>query len=134
MNVIALMDACFAAGASDLHLAVGRPPVLRMRGHLQDLDGPACTPEDIKRMVEVVLPERCRRELAECGSADFGYSHQNKCRFRVSVLTQKGSLGMVMRLIPQQLLSFEQIGLPEAVRALLTLHRGLVLVTGPTGS
>ena len=133
-DVHALMDACFEQAASDLHLAVGRPPVLRVQGHLVELEGGPLTPEDTAAMAQSILPERCQRELAECGSTDYGYSHQDKCRFRVAVLTQKGSVGIVMRLIPHKLLSFEQIGLPETVQDLLTLQRGLVLVTGPTGS
>ena len=133
-DVHALMDACFDQAASDLHLAVGRAPVLRVQGRLVELDGPPLTPEDTEAMARAILPERCQKELSECGSTDYGYSHQDKCRFRVAVLTQKGSVGIVMRLIPHRLLSFEQIGLPAAVHNLLTLHRGLVLVTGPTGS
>jgi twitching motility protein PilT len=133
-EILALMDACHEQGASDLHLAVGRPPVLRLKGLLVDLDGPPLTPEDTRAMAMEVLPERCKKELEECGSTDYGYAHGEKCRFRVAVLTQKGSIGVVMRLIPHKLLSFEQIGLPDSVHDLLTLHRGLVLVTGPTGS
>ena len=133
-EILALMDACHEQGASDLHLAVGRPPVLRLKGLLVDLDRPPLTPEDTRAMAMEVLPERCKKELEECGSTDYGYAHEEKCRFRVAVLTQKGSVGIVMRLIPHKLLSFEQIGLPDSVHDLLTLHRGLVLVTGPTGS
>lgn len=133
-DIRTLMDACFQRGASDLHLAVGRCPVLRVRGGLMELGGRALTPQDIEGMVDHILPERCREELERMGTTDFGYAHEDKCRFRVSVLRQKGVLGIVMRLIPHKLLSFEQIGLPESVRELLTLHRGLVLVTGPTGS
>jgi len=128
------MDACFDRGGSDLHLSVGRAPVIRQNGHLVDLDGPPLTPPDIEAMVAQFVPDRNAHELKETGSTDFGYAHGDKCRFRVSVLTQKGSRGLVMRLIPQKLLSFEQIGLPDSVHALLNLHRGLVLVTGPTGS
>jgi twitching motility protein PilT len=135
MNEInALMDACLEKSASDLHLAVGRRPVLRLRGALGEIDGSELSPEDLERMVQAICPERCLKELREVGTTDFGLAHRDQCRFRVSVLTQKGVRSIVMRLIPQKLLSFEQIGLPEVVRSLLTLHRGLVLVTGPTGS
>jgi twitching motility protein PilT len=129
------MDACFDQGASDLHLSVGRAPVLRVRGHLVEIAGqPKLVGTDIERMVAEIIPERNRRELEEIGSTDFGIAHGDKCRFRVSALTQKGQRGVVMRLIPHKLLSFEQIGLPESIQKLLTLHRGLILVTGPTGS
>ncbi|MCB9868344.1 MAG: PilT/PilU family type 4a pilus ATPase [Planctomycetes bacterium] len=133
-DIHALMDQCLERNASDLHLSSGRPPVVRVRGHLVDLDQQVLTPEQIRAMAEEILPQRSLDELAECGSTDYGYAHGDKCRFRVAVLTQKGSIGIVMRLIPHKLLSFEQIGLPDSVRQLLTLHRGLVLVTGPTGS
>ena len=85
-------------------------------------------------MVQQITPERNLRELEEVGSTDYGHAHGDKCRFRVSVLTQKGHLGVVMRLIPHKLLSFSQIGLPDSVQRLLDMHRGLILVTGPTGS
>jgi twitching motility protein PilT len=85
-------------------------------------------------MARRIAPPRNLEELEKGGTTDFGYAHGDKCRFRVSILTQKGSRGIVMRQIPQKLLSFEQIGLPESVTQLLGMHRGLVLVTGPTGS
>jgi twitching motility protein PilT len=133
-DIFALMDACYEQGASDLHLSAHRAPVLRLRGHLVDQDLPKLTPEMIQAMVGQILPDRCKADLESSGSADFGYAHGDKCRFRVAVLHQRGSLGVVMRLIPHKLLSFEQIGLPDSVHELLTKHRGLVLVTGPTGS
>ena len=134
MDIIALMDLTFDKGASDLHLSVGRRPVLRIGGHLHEVGDAPLQPKDTEAMAKVICPQRNWDELGRVGTTDFGYAHQDKCRFRVSVLTQKGSRGIVMRQIPQKLLSFEQIGLPDAVRNLLDLHRGLVLVTGPTGS
>ena len=133
-DIYALMDACYEKGASDLHLTVGRPPVFRVQGHFVEADSHPLTAGDVQEMAQSILPDRCRKELEEVGSADFGHAHGDKCRFRVAALTQKGSIGVVMRLIPHKLLSFEQIGLPDSVRGLLTMHRGLVLVTGPTGS
>ena len=134
-DIHSLMEACYEQGASDLHVSVGRPPVLRRHGHLVEIEGRASlTGADVDAMVAEITPERNQRELEELGSTDYGLAFGEKCRFRVSVLTQKGSRGIVMRQIPQKLLSFEQIGLPEAVQNLLNLHRGLILVTGPTGS
>jgi len=134
LHIDRLLETTIRRGASDLHLSVDRPPVLRQRGGLVELEGPPLTHEEIGAMVEQFVPERCRRELEERGTTDFGYAHGDKCRFRVSVLTQKGHRGIVMRLIPQELLTFEQIGLPPSIGELLDMHRGLILVTGPTGS
>ncbi len=135
MDIFPLMDACLERGASDLHLAVGRRPVLRVSGSLVEAQGgQVVCPEDVEHMIRQFTPERNQRELQEGGTTDFGYAHGDKCRFRVSLLTQKGHRGIVMRLIPHKLLSFEQIGLPDSVHGLLRMHRGLVLVTGPTGS
>jgi twitching motility protein PilT len=134
MDIQGLMDLCYERGASDLHLSVGRRPVLRVSGHLVEVGDRALEAKDTESMARAIAPPRCLAELERVGGTDFGYPHGDKCRFRVSILTQKGARGVVMRLIPQKLLSFEQIGLPESVRSLLGLHRGLVLVTGPTGS
>jgi twitching motility protein PilT len=134
MDIVALMDTAFDRGASDLHLSVGRRPVLRVGGRLVEIGDAPLTPADTEGMAKVIAPERNWAELEKGGTTDFGYAHEDKCRFRVSILTQKGSRGIVMRQIPQKLLSFEQIGLPESVSQLLSMHRGLVLVTGPTGS
>ncbi|GAB4141218.1 MAG: type IV pilus twitching motility protein PilT [Planctomycetota bacterium] len=134
MDIFALMDATHEKGASDLHLSVGRRPVIRVSGKLIEIGDSVVTAADTEEMAKAITPARNLEELAKTGTTDFGYAHGDKCRFRVSVLTQKGSRGIVMRQIPQKLLSFEQIGLPESVKALLRLQRGLVLVTGPTGS
>jgi twitching motility protein PilT len=134
MDIVSLMETAFSRGASDLHLSVGRRPVLRLGGGLVEIGDAPLKPADTEAMAKSIAPPRNWEELLKGGTTDFGYAYQDKCRFRVSVLTQKGSRGIVMRQIPQKLLSFEQIGLPESVHDLLSLHRGLVLVTGPTGS
>ena len=134
MDVFALMDEAHSRGASDLHLSVGRRPVMRLSGSLVEVGDAPLAGADTEAMAKAIAPARNWEELQKVGTTDFGYAHGDKCRFRVSVLTQKGVRGIVMRQIPQKLLTFEQIGLPESVQQLLTLHRGLVLVTGPTGS
>ncbi len=134
MDINALMEIAYSRGASDMHLSVGRRPVLRVGGGLVEIGDAVLTPADTESMGRQLAPARNWEELEKGGTTDFGYAFGDKCRFRVSILTQKGTRGVVMRQIPQKLLSFDQIGLPDSVHDLLNLHRGLVLVTGPTGS
>jgi twitching motility protein PilT len=134
MDSKALMAVAFERGASDLHCSVGRRPVLRVGGGFVEIGDAPLTPEITERLARELAPDRNWKELVETGSTDFGLAFDDKCRFRVSILTQKGSRGIVMRQIPQKLLTFDQIGLPDSVQELLNLHRGLILVTGPTGS
>ncbi|MDF3128354.1 type IV pilus twitching motility protein PilT [Kiritimatiellaeota bacterium B1221] len=121
-------------GASDLHIEVGSPPVLRINGHLNPLESEALRPEDTDRLMRAVTSEDYVRQLSETGGADFGFGFQDLARFRVSIFKQKGSVGMVLRQIPNNLLSLEKIGLPPQIKELLYKPKGLVLVTGPTGS
>jgi len=120
--------------ASDLHIAVGQPPVLRLHGRLVKLETKTLEPEDTVALMKSITPERCQQELQEQGSADFGFAFGDRARFRVSVFKQRGYTGMVLRQIPNDLLSMEQLGTPPALKELLHRPRGLVLVTGPTGS
>ncbi len=121
-------------GASDLHLTVGVPPVLRIHGAMQALDAPPLTPEDTERLMKAVTSEEHQRRLREGGGTDFGFGFGEQARFRVSVLKAKGNVGLVLRQIPSKLMSLEEIGLPVQIKELLFRPRGLILVTGPTGS
>ena len=129
-----LLDFVVAQGASDLHLAVGRKPVIRRSGHLKDVNAPELTPADTVRLMKEIIPEKNLRELQENGSTDWGYAFGEKARFRCAAFKQKNVVGVVMRQIPTKLLTFEEIGLPESVKRILDRPRGLILVTGPTGS
>lgn len=120
--------------ASDLHIAVGQPPVLRLHGRLVKLETKTLEAADTIALMKSITPERCQQELQEQGSTDFGFAFGDKARFRVSVFKQRGNTGMVLRQIPNDLLSMEQLGTPAALRDLIMRPRGLVLVTGPTGS
>ena len=120
-------------GASDMHLSVGAPPAFRIRGEVVKLKLPVLGPEDTEALARSITGEDSIQRVNETGSVDFGFSFRES-RFRASVFRQKGSLGVVLRLVPARLLSLEEIGFPPAVRELLSLPRGLVLVTGPTGS
>jgi twitching motility protein PilT len=120
--------------ASDLHIAVGQPPVIRHHGRLRRLDTKVLDSDDTTGLMKSITPDRCQQELQEKGGADFAIEFTDGYRFRVAIFKQKGNIGMVLRRIPSQFLSFEQIGMPEAIKRLITRPRGLLLVTGPTGS
>lgn len=121
-------------GASDLHLSVGAPPALRINGALVKLQLPPLTPEDTETLARAVTSDANLQRVAEEGSVDFAFSFRGQDRFRGSVYRQKGQLGMALRTIPKKMMSLEEIGIPPAVNELLHLPRGLILVTGPTGS
>jgi twitching motility protein PilT len=121
-------------GGSDVHIVVGRPPVLRVHGRLRSLETKVLEPDDTVALMKSVTPEKNQQELQEVGGTDFGFAFGDAGRFRTSVFRQKGNISMVLRLIPSALLSFEQIGLPRICAALCRRPRGLFLVTGPTGS
>jgi twitching motility protein PilT len=120
--------------ASDLHLSVGAPPAVRLGGRLIKLDVRVLTPEDTEALARSIASEGHLRKVQEEGSVDFGFSFREQNRFRVSIYRQKGLLGIALRLIPRRMMTLDEIGLPESVRQLLFLPRGLILVTGPTGS
>ena len=129
-----LLHAVVKQGASDLHLAVGQPPVLRIHGHMQRLKTKTLEPEDTVALMKSITPDRCQQEFQERGGTDFGFAFGDLARFRVSVFRQKGHVGLVLRQIPVKMLSMDQLGLPEVFKRLVLRPRGLVLVTGPTGS
>ncbi len=129
-----LLELAVNEGASDLHLAVGVPPIMRIHGHMQPLDCTPLMPEDTERLMKSITSEDHQQRVREGGGSDFGFSFGKKARFRVSVLKAKGNIGIVLRQIPSQLMSLEAIGLPVQVKELLFRPRGMVLVTGPTGS
>ena len=129
-----LLELAVAEGASDLHLAVGLPPVMRIHGALAPLDAEPLTPEDTDRLMRSFTPEQHVRSLDEHGGSDFGFGFGDAARFRVSIFRQKGHVGIVLRQIPTKMLTLEEIGLPAQMKDLLFKPRGLILVTGPTGS
>jgi len=134
-DVFELMAHVVERRGSDLHLGVGRPPVIRLHGHLYPIkEWEPLGPADTERLIRQFAPARSIAELERTGTSDFAYAFQDKGRFRVSIFRQKGCWGTAMRLIPSELFTFERLGLPESVKQLLGRPRGLVLVTGPTGS
>ena len=119
---------------SDLHITSGQPPVVRMGGHMVRLETKSLEAEDCVSLMKSITPERNQQELQEKGGSDFGFAFGDQARFRVSIFKQRGHIGMVLRRIPNEFLTFEQLGLPTVVRDLIMRPRGLFLVTGPTGS
>src|SRR5436305_7754723 len=129
-----LLQLVVSEGAADLHLRVHVPPVIRLHGILHRVDGPQLQPEDTEELMRSITSEDHIQQVRERGGADFGFAFGEIARFRVSVFKEKGNFGMVLRQIPSKLLTLEEIGIPVSVRDLLYKPRGLVLVTGPTGS
>ena len=129
-----LLSACVKQDASDIHLTVGQPPVFRLHGRMRKLETKVLESEDTTALMKSIAPDRCQRELQEIGGSDFGFAFGDMARFRVSIFKQKGNIAMVLRQIPNTMLTFEQLGLPDRVSELSLRPRGLFLVTGPTGS
>lgn len=120
--------------ASDIHLSVGRPKSVRLHGVITSIDDKLLTPQDTEALAREITTEEQRKKIEEVGGIDFGFSFGEKARFRVSCFKQRGTYAMVLRQLPYKFYSFEQIGLPTQLRDLLSRPRGLILVTGPTGS
>src|SRR6201996_7046439 len=134
MQIDRLLEAVVARKASDLHLAVGKPPVLRMHGHMKELATKVLDGEDTTALMKSITPERIQQEFEETGSGDFGFAYGDEARFRVSIFKQRGFASLVLRRIPNNIMTFEQIGLPKMAEQICRRPRGIFLVTGPTGS
>jgi twitching motility protein PilT len=121
-------------GGSDLHLKVGRPPTIRVAGELQQLAQPPLKPEELKALAEQIMTPRQVKEFAEHKEADFAIGVPGVGRFRTNVFQQRGTLAFVFRAIPYEVKSIEELQLPKVLQAISMKPRGLVLVTGVTGS
>ncbi|MGI8518971.1 MAG: type IV pilus twitching motility protein PilT, partial [Acidimicrobiia bacterium] len=130
-----LLQRAVSAGASDLHLKVGSPPVVRVAGELRRLHGVASLrPDDTEAIAQMVFTQRAVKEFKERGDADFAFGRPDLGRFRVTAFRQRGSISLVMRRVPSDSLNFEELGLPPILRRLASEPKGLLLVTGPSGS
>jgi twitching motility protein PilT len=122
-------------GASDLHLTAGAPPTVRLRGEMVPIDGyDRLTPEVLRETLYGIMTERQRKEFEEDLELDFAYAVPGRARFRVNVFQQRDSVGSVMRMIPWEIKPLEALGMPPVIGTFAQMKRGLVLVTGPTGS
>jgi twitching motility protein PilT len=120
-------------GASDIHLTVGINPTLRINGSLRSIGEEEITSKEIEELVKGIMEENEEEEFIEKGEVDFAY-HLDNHRFRVNAFHQRGNAAMVLRIIPNEILSLKALGLPDKLEELSLKPRGLVLVTGPTGS
>jgi twitching motility protein PilT len=119
---------------SDLHLTTNTPPQVRVHGHLQRLEGPELTPAETKQLAYSVLTDAQKKRFEEHLELDFSFGLKGLARFRCNMFNQRGSVAAVYRLIPEKIRSFQELNLPPVLAALAERPRGLVLVTGPTGS
>jgi twitching motility protein PilT len=121
-------------GASDLHMPCGSPPMMRVHGELQRVNYRGLEDAELQPLLEEIMPPRCLKEFRESRDTDFIYELAGVGRFRSNAFVQRHGTSAVFRLIPQEVLTADQLGLPAAIRAFASLPKGLVLVTGPTGS
>jgi twitching motility protein PilT len=133
-NMHQLLKAMIEKGASDLHLTTGTPPQLRIDGKLHGLKMPPLSPQDTKQLCYSVLTDAQKHRFEETNELDLSFSVQRLSRFRGNVFVQRGNVAGAFRAIPFKILTFEQLNLPPIVAELAKKTRGLILVTGPTGS
>ena len=129
-----LLKQTFDLGGSDLHLSIGSPPQVRVDGHLRRLDGPDLTADVTKSLAYSVLTDLQKKQFEETWELDLAFGLRGVGRFRCNVFNQRGVVGAVFRLIPERIRTLEELALPAVLGQLADRPRGLVLVTGPTGS
>ena len=134
MNLPDLLKATLELGGSDLHLSIGSPPQVRVDGHLRRLELQVLTPDVVKSLCYSVLTDGQKKKFEETWELDLAFGLRGVGRFRCNVFNQKGAVGAVYRLIPEKIRALEELGLPPVLAELADRPRGLVLVTGPTGS
>ena len=110
LQIDKMLETVVRERVSDLHITTGQPPVVRVGGHMVRLETKTLTPEDTVGLMKSITPERNQQELQEVGGTDFGFAFGDKARFRVAVFKQRGHIGMVLRRIPNEFLTFEQLG------------------------
>src|SRR3954463_1252629 len=129
-----LLKKMLELSGSDLHISTNSPPQVRVHGHLQPLDMPMLTPSETKQLAYSVLTDQQKHRFEENLELDFSFGLKGLARFRGNLFNQRGATGAVFRVIPFEIKSFDQLNLPPTLAKLCDRPRGLVLVTGPTGS
>jgi twitching motility protein PilT len=133
-NLAQLLQTMIERGASDLHITSGTPPQIRVNGDLVPLNHPPMAPAETKQLIYSILTDNQKHRFEEDNELDLSFGLKGLSRFRANVFQQRGAVGAAIRVIPFKILSFEELGLPPIVNELVKKPRGLVLVTGPTGS
>jgi len=133
-RVDALLINAFHSRASDLHLTVGARPTVRINGTLRRLDHPTLAPNDTEEIAMAIIPDNLRQAFSDRGEIDFSYSIQGVSRFRVNIYRQRSCCALAFRIVPTEVPSLEDLGMPEILKKIAERPQGLVLVTGPTGS
>ena len=134
MDITEILKQVVALGASDLHLSVGVPPVVRIDGHLEALDYPPLDPIVNREMVYSILSQDQRQKLETDWELDLAYSLYGVARFRVNAFFQRGAIAAAFRMVPIEIKAIDDLGLPKILHSFCHKPRGFVLVTGPTGS
>lgn len=134
VNIRKLLEGVIRVDASDLHLKVGGPPMIRLNGHLHPVDHPPLTAEDTEEINNLMMPERCREQLMRDGTADYSFGFSPTERFRINVYHQRGTKSLAIRKLVSKKVTLDALRLPPQLSKLADLRRGLALVTGVTGS
>ncbi len=134
VSLLELLEEMVKAGASDLHLTVGAPPCVRVDGKLQRTSHDLLTGENTKKLAYSMLNEKQKLKFEQNSELDFSFGIEQMSRFRCNIFVQRGNVAVVLRQIPYEIMTFEQLGLPQVIAEFAKLPRGLILVTGPTGS
>ncbi|WP_129597732.1 type IV pilus twitching motility protein PilT [Anaerophilus nitritogenes] len=134
MSIIELLRKTIESNASDLHITIGIPPIIRVNGSLQKINEKALSHQDTELLVQELLTHEHFIELQEKGEIDLSFSHSGLGRFRVNIYKQRGSYGIALRCLSLRIPTIDELGLPSVLKELALKQRGLILVTGPTGS
>ena len=134
MDLTELLTFAHREGASDVHLSSGEPPRVRLNGDMKKLQHPALSKDEVHEMVFDIMSDAMRKRFEETNDADFAFELGNIARFRVNVFRQRNGEGAVFRTIPTKIMTLEELGMPQILKELCKKEKGLVLVTGPTGS
>ena len=134
MDITQLLRFAHEQGASDLHISAGEPPMMRISGDMKKVKAPPLAPEETQTLLYDIMGDAQRKTFDETNDVDFSIDVGDMARFRVNIFRQRRGVGAVFRTIPTEIMTAEQLGLPDVVKDLTRYERGLVLVTGPTGS